>query len=268
MQLHYLQQEILTLANVEEAEERVVSCYLDLGTRYREDLNEWVRLLGNRLERRLRLAFWEALGRIEVFLGTGIRPESRGAAVFARGGARPFFVGLQFDTSLPTRVTVGASPHLYLLVELKQDHAGSCVGSGRGIGIGITKRDSRVPAQRLHDAMATSGLAVAGTSDSFRVLKLGRGSLLVMSRSYAPDPGWSCCCCGGLTISFRVPPACPVCGYGSLRELDVREELIRIAEQRRCPIRIVEHCDRMKAIGGVGCMVSRPIAEQSGRPAA
>jgi hypothetical protein len=268
VQLNHLQRNILTLANVEEADERVVSCYLDLGTRYREDLNDWVRLLGNRLERRLRLAFWEALGRIEVFVGTGIRPESRGAAAFARGGARPFFLGLQFDTSLPTRVTVGASPHIYSLVELEHDYSGNCVGSSRGSRAEITERESPAPAQRLHDAMVTSGLAVAGTLDSFRVLKLGRGSLLVISRSYTPDPGWSCCGCGELTISFRVPPGCSACGHRSLRELNVKEELVRIAEQQRCPIRIVEHCDKMKAIGGVGCIVSRPIVEQSGRPAA
>jgi len=268
VRLNHLQRNILTLANVEEADERCVSCYLDLGARYREDLNEWVRLLENRLERRLRLAFWEALGRIEVFVGTGIRPESRGAAAFARGGARPFFLGLQFDTSLPTGVTVGASPHIYNLVELKQDYARHCVGSSRDTRDEITEREPPAPAQRLHDAMATSGLAVAGTLSSFRVLKLGRGSLLVISRSYAPDPGWSCCGCGELTISFREPPACSACGYRSLRELNVKEEMVRIAERQRCPIRIVEHCERMKAIGGVGCMVSRPIVEQSGRPAA
>lgn len=267
-QLYQLQRNILTLADVEEADERIVSCYLDLGTRYREDLNDWVRLLENRLERRLRLSFWEALGRIEVFVGTGIRPESRGASAFARGGARPFFLGLQFGTPMPTRVTIGATPHIYYLAVLKHDYSRRCAGLGPGTVAELAEWGSPVPAGRLHDVMATSGLAVAGTLNSFRVLKLGRGSLLVMSRSYVPDPGWSCCRCGELMLSIQMPPACSACGHGNLYELDVREELVRRAEQQRCPLRIVEHCDDMKAIGGVGCMVSQPITDLSGRPAA
>ncbi len=123
VQSNELQRHILTLANLEEAAEPVVSCYLDLGTRYRESMSERVRSLGSKLDRRMRVPFWEALGRIEVFLGTGVRPEARGAAIFARGGDRAFFLPLQFGAALPIRVTAGARPHIYPLVELKHDYS-------------------------------------------------------------------------------------------------------------------------------------------------
>lgn len=268
MQLEDLQRHVLNLANLEEAAEPVVSCYLDLGSAYRENLNEKVRSLKNELERRLRLPFWEALGRIEVFVGTGICPESRGAALFSRGGERSFFVPLQFTAPLPTQVIVSAKPHIYPLVELKHDCSHRIVRPSGTENARVGEQEARALVETVHREMSTSGLAVGGTLASLKALKEGRASALLLSRSYTPDPGWFCCACEELLIAFQMPPACSFCGGRILRELNLKEELVRVAEQRNRPIRIVEDSDGIKAIGGVGCLLSRHITERFDRPAA
>ena len=268
VQLDDLQQQVMTLANLKEAEEPVVSCYLDLRSRYRESLNDRVRAVKNQLDRRMRLPFWEALGRIEVFVGTGIRPESRGAAIFSRGGEHSFFLPLQFEVPLSTWVTVSARPHIYHLVELWHDHSHR---TSRPSGIESARfeeEESLALLATLHKEMSASGLAVGGTLASLKALKEGRVSVLLLSRSYAPDPGWLCCGCEGLLIAFPMPPGCSSCGGRMLRELDLKEELVRIAVQNSCPIRIVEHSDGMKAIGGIGCLLSHQVTERFDRTAA
>ena len=268
MQPTELQRHILTLANLEEAAEPVVSCYLDLGTGFREVLNQRVRSLKDRLDRRLRVPFWEALGRIEVFIGTGIRPESLGAAVFSRGGERAFFLPLQFRVALATRVSVSARPHIYSLVELRHDCSSCLVGSSGIETCRVGKTESPALPGTLHKEMSTSGLAVGGTLVSLKALKEGRASALFLSRSYAPDPGWLCRACGEVQLGQQMPPECISCRGRVLRELDLKEELVRIAEQQNRPVGILEHDDEMKAVGGVACLLSHPATERFDRPAA
>jgi len=263
-----LHRHISTLANLEEAAEPVVSCYLDLETGYRETLNERVRSLESNLDRHLRVSFWEALGRIEVFVGTGIRPESRGAAVFSRGGERAFFLPLQFRVALPTRVTVSAVPHIYHLIELRQDRTDHFVRPSGTETCRAEEDESLAMVETFHKEMRTSGLAVGGTLASFKNLKEGRAGALLLSRSYAPDPGWFCRACGAVQVGHQTPPECASCRGRVLRELNLKEEVVRIAEQQNRPIRILEHSDGMKAIGGIGCLLVCPGTERFDRPAA
>ncbi len=259
MQPDELQRHILTLANLEEAPEPVVSCYLDLSAGYRENMNERVRSLERELDRRMRVPFWEALGRIEVFLGAGVRPESRGAAVFARGGDRAFFLPLQFGDVLPTRVTVGARPHIYQLVALR--HAGMQVSWA-------DEKENLALLESLDREMSASGLAVGGTVASLKALKDGRASVLLLSKCYAPDPGWVCWACGEVQIACQRPRECTSCSGKLLRELNLKEELVRVAVQQNRPIGILEHGDGLKALAGIGCLLSRQASERFDRPAA
>ena len=43
-------------------------------------------------------------------------------AAFARAGTQPFFLGLQFQVPLPDRLSVGSTPDIYHLVELKDTY--------------------------------------------------------------------------------------------------------------------------------------------------
>jgi rubrerythrin len=49
-------------------------------------------------------------------------PSTQGVAMFARAGARPLFLGLQFRVPLPDQLSVNSTPDVYHLVELKDTY--------------------------------------------------------------------------------------------------------------------------------------------------
>lgn len=122
MHLNELQQHIQKLATLEEAPEPIVNCYLNVDAKYRKALTDQVLALKAKMSPEVRVSFWEALGRIEVFLGTAIRNGSQSVAVFSRGGNQPYFLALQFGARLQNRVTVSNLPHIYPLVEMRDNY--------------------------------------------------------------------------------------------------------------------------------------------------
>jgi len=125
-----LSRHIRTLITLAATDAPVVSCYLncepgarDAGvTGFPPVLNERVALLRRSMtgERRKRLE--EALGSVEGYLGNALQPSTKGAAIFSRGGAQPFFLPLQFQVPLPNWIAVDAIPNVYHLVELKDTY--------------------------------------------------------------------------------------------------------------------------------------------------
>lgn len=125
MDLNELQQHIRTLATLDVSEDLVVTCYLDVerGVQScRTAFTERVAVLRRAVAREHETAFEEALARIVSFIKNDLRPDSKGMAVFARGGCQPFFLPLQFRVPLPTSIAVGATPIIYHLVELKDTY--------------------------------------------------------------------------------------------------------------------------------------------------
>lgn len=125
MELKNLQKHIQTLVTLDETNAPVISCYLNLeegiaaGRTFVKGRAGMLRksLFGEGLR-----GFEEALGQIETYLATEILPEARGAALFARGGASPFFLPLQFRVPLPHWLAVAGLPNIYHLVELKDNY--------------------------------------------------------------------------------------------------------------------------------------------------
>ena len=117
-----LQKRIQQLAFLQESDEPVVSCYINPETQYRKALTDQVQLAKKTVMPEMLPLFYEALGKIEVFLGTRIRAGSRGVAVFARGGDRPIFWPMQFGAPLPNQVSAGIRPRIYPLVELRDNY--------------------------------------------------------------------------------------------------------------------------------------------------
>jgi hypothetical protein len=376
-----LERNIHKLANLEEADEPVVSCYINLETRYRGQLNERMRALHGRIERDRRPAFWEAVGLIEVFIGTGIRPESKGAAVFSRGGHRPFFLALQFGAPLPNSVTVSGVPHIYHLVALRDNCyryvvmlSGETAARILEVNLGtITEtvrkerselsgwagrnwtreryesrrqeqtrrflydqirvlhevmstkeyryfflagepritaqihkalpkqlssmlvalvrgssnesnadlvaatlpsflefenRQSMALADRLHSEINGRGLAATGTGNCLKALQEDRAATLVLANTYAPNPAWLCSSCGEVVIAPEAPCECAACKVSVFRELDTREEIVRLAERNSLQIEIVENSSAMEAIGGIGCFLRYQDLERYCRPIA
>jgi membrane-bound ClpP family serine protease len=58
-----------------------------------------------------------------------------------------------------------------------------------------------------------------------------------------------------IRIAHPAPAACTECGKKSVQPVDATVELVRLAGQQDCPIEIVDHCDPLMALGGIGCLL-------------
>lgn len=108
---------------------------------------------------------------------------------------------------------------------------------------------------RLLKQIHTHGLAVAGTGACMTALTAGQVDVLVLARDYAPGAGWNCHACGLSVSEPELPPACPKCRHRRLRQFDVKEEMVRLAERLGCGIEVVEHSDPLMQLGGAGCLL-------------
>ena len=79
--------------------------------------------------------------------------------------------------------------------------------------------------------------------------------MLVLARAYAPDPGWVCSACRTMDAKRDKLNTCPVCGSTDLKDLDIKEEMVRIAEQHGCKIEVVDQSESLLRFGGIGCLL-------------
>ena len=371
MELKDLQEHIRTLATVEETESPMISCYLDLRNGplgYRNEMETRVQLLRRSLPVRSAVEFDEATRRIEACIKEAMSPRTRGIAIFARAGERPFWLSLQFEVPLPNWIAVGSTPNIYHLVELKDNYDRYVIlltteTSVRVIGVNLgsitaqlwrsrpelrrrvghewtkehfqghrrerTKQfihdqirsldrlvsaggyahlilagnarmisavrrvlpkrlaqklvdsvpagptdqvsdivastlrafleyeelESQALAEALITRLRTDGLAVAGTRSTLNAIKAGQADFLVVVKSYDPGQGWECGGCGKMELELPRPNSCPRCQNRRLREFDIRGELVRLAEQQRVEVEVVEHNDVLMNLDGVGCLL-------------
>lgn len=115
--------------------------------------------------------------------------------------------------------------------------------------------DSQAIAEQLVSQVYTHGLAVAGTRASLTALKAGQVDVLVVAKSYDPGEGWECRHCGKLEVESAQSDACLACQNRPLRKFEIRSELVRLAGQLGCGVEVVEHCDALMNLGGVGCLL-------------
>lgn len=124
MDMNKLQASFKELADFPKSSVPMVSCYLNPNE---EDLAETIRLRHQCLrlsltEESSREDLDEAFERINQ-VWTGRRsPDANGLVIFCRGGSDPYLQTLQFYASLETQITVGESPHLFQLVQLKKTY--------------------------------------------------------------------------------------------------------------------------------------------------
>ena len=117
------------------------------------------------------------------------------------------------------------------------------------------EQESQAVAARFIRGIRTQGLAAAGAAACLEALRQRRVDVLLLARDHRAEPGWRCAPCGAMRIEAYAPASCPECGKQALRPVDTREELVRLAGQRDCPVEVVEHCDPLMALGGVGCLL-------------
>ena len=117
------------------------------------------------------------------------------------------------------------------------------------------EQESQAVAARFVQGIRTQGLAVAGATACLDVLRQRRADTLLLARDHLPEAGWRCAACGAIRIEHDAPAACPECGKKAVKPVDAPAELVRLAGQQDCPIEVVEHCDPLMALGGVGCLL-------------
>ena len=124
------------------------------------------------------------------------------------------------------------------------------------------KHEYRSVTERLIEGLRSQSLTVAGAAATLDALRWSEVDTLVMASNYQPDPGWACTAC---RASGTEPPGtsiCPQCGKPATRPMDVREELLRLANQLERPVEIVENADALMSLGGVGCLLRAPLGTQ------
>ena len=112
------------------------------------------------------------------------------------------------------------------------------------------------------------GLAVAGTDPCTLVLRAGQADILVMAKDYEPGTAWLCLACGSVAAQAQAPAACPRCASASVRQFDIKEEMVRLAQQTGCSVEVVEHSDALMQLGGVGCLLRYVAPENYSEKAA
>ncbi|MFH1417305.1 MAG: hypothetical protein ABII12_03350 [Planctomycetota bacterium] len=115
--------------------------------------------------------------------------------------------------------------------------------------------ESRRAAEEVIRVVQAGGLAAVGTRPTFQALEQRRVDAMVLVNGYKPDPGWQCGTCGRMEVETVKPAECRQCGADEFRGFDVREEMVRLAEQAGCDIEVVEEGDLLTLYGGAGCLL-------------
>jgi len=118
MRVTDLRQETLKLAQLSASDAPVVSCYLDLRCGSTTALWNQAAAVRDRLRGTELRSFVDVMNRVDDFLLVGLKPDSQGAAVFSRGGNRPYFLALQFRVPVETSLQVQSEPCIFGLLAL------------------------------------------------------------------------------------------------------------------------------------------------------
>jgi hypothetical protein len=126
----------------------------------------------------------------------------------------------------------------------------------------VEEQESRTTVGNLVHQLRTGGLAVVGTGASFCALRCGRADMLVLSKEYDPGLGWTCTHCGHFDINAEAPPLCPRCNARAFRRFNIKEQMVRDAEESDCMVEVVNQSDALIHLGGVGCLLSYRLPEE------
>lgn len=83
----------------------------------------------------------------------------------------------------------------------------------------------------------------------------GEADVLVMAKAYPSSRGWSCWACGFVAEGPAGPVRCPECESVHVRQVNLKEEIVRLAERRSVEVEFVSHSERLVDLGGVGCLL-------------
>lgn len=122
------------------------------------------------------------------------------------------------------------------------------------------RKESLDLAATLAREIRRNGLAVAGVPSTLEALVDDRVDVLLLDPDLVEPRAWNCRDCDGRLYLEQEPVRCADCESDSLRERDLREQLIRLAESRGRRVEFVRGSDLLKRLGGVGALLRyRPV---------
>ena len=167
--------------------------------------------------------------------------------------------------SLPNHVAVKL---VDVVPATQYDRPGDVVAATLVSFVEQEERESQAAVERLQREIDTHGLAVAGTAATFEALKWGQVYMLVMAKAYEPSSGWMCGACGTVGLVPSPVKICSACLSKEVRELNVKEEIVRMAERTGSRVEVVNHSDALMRLGGIGCLLRFLGPERYGAVAA
>jgi len=138
----------------------------------------------------------------------------------------------------------------------------SAIAAARSRFIECERQESLDAVAQLVRGMRPGGLAVAGTGPTLLALRRGEANLLVMAKAYRSSRGWSCSACDLVTAGPVSPSGCLECGSMDVRPVNLKEEIVRLAERLSADVEFVSHSEVLMDLGGVGCL-SRGVTSKS-----
>jgi len=115
--------------------------------------------------------------------------------------------------------------------------------------------ESVAAVQRLERDLRRGDLAMVGVDQCLRALRQGQVDVLIIASSYELPRGWSCAGCGAAGQKIKRPASCKECGASVIHDVDVKETMIRLAEQAGSQIETVRDSALLMRLGGVGCLL-------------
>ncbi len=129
--------------------------------------------------------------------------------------------------------------------------------------IDCEQKESLDAVANLVSALRRGGLGAAGTAATIEALRRGQADVLVMAATYKPGPAWSCGRCGWTEAAPSVPERCGDCESNELQPVNIKEVMVKLAEQQSLEVELVEHSDLLMDLGGVGCLLRYATPERS-----
>ncbi len=131
-----------------------------------------------------------------------------------------------------------------------------------GSFIRAEEEESQYTAELFVKEIHTGGLAVAGLRDCLKTLRENRVDTLVMLKSYKPGKEPACADCGFTDFDKQISSTCPDCGGLVLKEIDLREKMVSLAESTGAEVEIVNEHEALSRIGGIGCLLRYRLPEE------
>jgi peptide subunit release factor 1 (eRF1) len=122
--------------------------------------------------------------------------------------------------------------------------------------------ESQAAAEEIERQMRTGGLAVTGAEASLQALRRQQADMLVIARNFRSHPGWSCTRCGFMGGQSERPNTCPECDGAELQDLNVKETMVKLAEQQGCTVEVVSQSEPLARLGGVEVLVRYRLPDE------